>query len=68
MESKNNGNIYVILSILSLCFSIVSIFVMYYIFAGISLLTGIISINNATKYKKRPQINVFLVLFIECYL
>ena len=60
MESNNKFNFNVVLSTVSLCFSVLSMFLMYYIFAGIALLTGIISINDE-KSRKLSIASIILV-------
>lgn len=41
-----NSKINIILSFLSLIFSVISFFVMYYIFAGLALILGIVTLKD----------------------
>lgn len=62
MESNNKFNINMVFSLISFAFSIVSIFVMYYVFAGIGLVTALISIRD--EHAKKMSITSIIIIVI----
>ena len=60
MESNNEFNISVILATASICFSLLSVFLMYYIFAGVALVTGIVSMHD----ERAKKVSIASILFV----
>ena len=63
---KNNNGLSMILSFVAFFFSIIGIFVMYYIFTGIALVLGIATIQN--EKSKYLSISTIVVIFITLVL
>ena len=62
MEDKNGLNANVMLAFVSFCSSVISIFLMYYIFATIALVTGIMSAND--ERTKKMSISAIVIVAI----
>jgi len=65
MEDKNGLNANVMLAFVSFCSSFISKFLMYYIFATIALVTGIMSANDErTKKLSISAIGIVAITFV----